>query len=318
MLDSQDCRQARAGVRPGWMDFIAVVLACIFPTATAHAEPRVVELAQADRTLLANLGEADGKGKDAPLVLMVHGTFAHKDMELMKALQTALQERGVHSLAVTLSYGQDRRKGPRDCKLPITDTYADAREEISAWIKWLSEQGFQNTVLLGHSRGGARVAEFLSLNGKSNRIKGAVLLAPATEKPGRFAREYRGSFSGGELTAFKSRLAAAGDDEMFDLPGFLYCPKARASAGAIRAYYGDKQVRDTPTLLKGIHQTDVLVIAAGADAVIKNLPEAMVPLSGAKNISFKTVDDADHLLLDFFAEDAADLIAGFTQKIAGH
>ncbi len=289
-------------------------LCFVFLVNTARAEPRLVEISHADRTLLANLSEVGDKGKDTPLVLMIHGTFAHKDMELMTALQTALAERGVHSLAISLSYREDRRKGPRNCKLPIMDTYADSHKEIDAWIDWLSTQGFQKIVLLGHSRGGARVAEYLSMNDGKKVLNGAVLLAPSTEKPGRFEREYRGSFSTDEIASIKSQLVTARDDKMFDLPGFLYCPKTRASAGAIRSYYGEKQIRNTGAFLKTVSSTQVLVVAAGADTVVKDVPEVMSSLVNGKNIELEVIEDADHLFLDFYAEDAADLISEFTAK----
>jgi pimeloyl-ACP methyl ester carboxylesterase len=285
----------------------------MFNAVSVRADPLVIEQSNAGRGLLANFAVPDGQTKHDPVILMVHGTFGHKDMEIMKALQSALMERGVANLAVTLSLGADKREGPRNCRLPIRDTYGDGRKEIGVWFNWLRNKGYENIVLLGHSRGGARVAEFLSFNGEDSGVKKAVLLAPATEEPGRFLREYDGRLSTQETEALIAKFQAAKDDAVFEVPSFLYCRNARASAAAFRAYYGPDQERDTPTLLTGTTHIPVLVIAAGEDAVIKDLPGKMKLLEAAQNISFTTVDGAGHLFLDFYAEDAAELIANFVK-----
>ena len=51
-------------------------------------------------TLNANLNLAPNKSIASGVVLMLHGTMAHKDMEIMRNLQDMLIERGISNLAI--------------------------------------------------------------------------------------------------------------------------------------------------------------------------------------------------------------------------
>ena len=158
-----------------------VILLFLGPTTPVGAEPREVMIEVSGRTVLGDLVLADGKAIGDGVVVLVHGTFAHKDMELIETLQTALAERGRSSLAVTLSLGLDRRRGMYDCTVPIVHRYDDTNAEIAAWMGWLKQQGAGPVTLLGHSRGGAQTALYLASANVDPLVRNAVLLAPATQ-----------------------------------------------------------------------------------------------------------------------------------------
>src|SRR5690606_31014262 len=113
--------------------------------------PKTVELDIAGKVALADLVQPEATEANGVL-LIVHGTLAHKDMELIEALQTALADRGFASLAPSLTLGLDRREGMYDCAQPHTHAHEDAVAEIGAWVKWLKDNGTQQVWLLGHSR----------------------------------------------------------------------------------------------------------------------------------------------------------------------
>lgn len=284
----------------------AVAVLGVAPASAAEAE--AVELPVGDLTLTGDLMRPDDVDMSQPVVLLVHGTFAHKDVELMEALQGALAEREIASLAVTLSLGQDRREGMWDCNQPSTHRHEDAVAEISAWVDWLGTEGYQQIVPLGHSRGGAQVALWLARAGERANIPTAVLLAPMTEDAAAAAENYEQRF-GAKLADVLAEATATKPDQMLEVPGLVYCSETNATAQSVLSYHADNPERDTPTLLERGVSMPVLVIAASEDEVITDLPERLAPIVDGAKIRLETVEGADHLFLDFFAEDAADLIA---------
>ncbi|WP_206455140.1 alpha/beta hydrolase [Aurantimonas marina] len=274
---------------------------------TSAAETAAVEIPFDGLTLTGDLVRPDDVDTSQPIVLLVHGTFAHKDLELIEALQAALAEREVASLAVTLSLGQDRRVGMWDCNQPSTHRHEDAVAEISAWVDWLGDEGFGQIVPLGHSRGGAQVALWLSRQGERADIPAAVLIAPATED-GSAAESYEQRF-GANLSNVLAEAKAAEPGQMLDVPGLVYCSNTTATAQSVLSYHAENPERDTPTLLTRGVSMPVLVIAASEDEVVTDLPERLAPIIDSAKIRLETVEGADHMFLDFFAEDAADLVA---------
>lgn len=272
-----------------------------------------VELDIGGHTALADLETAGGDLGDGPVALLVHGTFAHKDQETVEAVQAELSGLDIPSLAISLTFGQDRREGMLSCEGVHAHTHEAALDEIDAWIGWLREQGAGSIVLIGHSRGGAQVALYLSRQ-PSEAVRGAALLAPATDAPEDDANSYRERY-GVALSEVLDRARAAGPDEVLDVPGFVYCPDASVTAAAFLSYHGPDVPRDTPRLLAQGVDVPVLVIAAGEDEVVTDLPARMPEVAEGSNIRFETVAGSDHRFLDFYAMDAADLIAGFVSSL---
>ncbi len=277
-----------------------LLLLCVL-CAPLHAEE--VTLKHGGLTLLADFVEAD----DAlpSVALITHGTLAHKDMELVETLQEALAERGVASLAHTLSLGVDARRGMADCAAPQIHRDEDADREIALWIDWLKKHAHERPTLIGHSRGAKEVARTAA---KREDLHGVVLMAPATAGSERRAREGYEARYGTSLDAVLAEAHKLSPDVVMDVPGILYCADTTASAGSVLSYY-DGEPTGAETYAPDI-DAPVLVVLARADAVVPDAPAAFMPLrNDALNIAL--VDDADHMFLDFYAEDAADLIAEF-------
>ena len=95
---------------------IAAFLICATALASTAEE---VKMSHDRLTLNANLNIAEGRTLADGVVLMVHGTLAHKDMEIMAMLQELLIERDISNLAINLSYAQDDRHGMNDCAGPL-------------------------------------------------------------------------------------------------------------------------------------------------------------------------------------------------------
>ncbi len=275
-------------------------------------EVREVEVAHAGVTLIADLVIPDHGSLTEGLVLLTHGTLAHKDMELIGTLQTALAERGVASLAPTLSHGIDRRRAMYDCTVPHRYLYSDALDEIGAWMNWLEGQGAGLVTLMGHSRGGNQTARFAAERGGS-QIRNVVLLAPAMGRTPDVVEDNYWQRHGAKLAPLleqAEKLIAAGKGtEMMTVPGFIYCKNAKVSAASFASNYASDDSRDTVKLVSEI-KVAVLVIAGSADEVVPDVTTRMEPLVDAVQVRLEVIEDADHFFLDFYAEDVADLIVG--------
>ncbi len=295
---------------------IASVITVLMTLAGIHiaeADERRVELEINGALAFGDLVEPDGGAGDKGVLLITHGTLAHKDMEIIEALQSALAEQGVASLAHTLTLGIARREGMYDCATPHTHRHEDGVAEIGAWISWLKANGASAISLLGHSRGGNQAAWFAAEQGK-DRIDTLVLLAPMTRGPkSSAAADYQKQFKadlGPILSKAKALMNDGAGETLMALPGFIYCPNSKASAVSIISYYGPEPRRDTPSLLPNI-KIPVLVIAGSADTVVPHVAERVRPLADGKKIQLRIIEDAGHLFNDFYIEDAAGLVAEF-------
>lgn len=189
----------------------------------------------------------------------------------------------------------------------------DALVEIDAWMSWLTARRTQGVALLGHSRGGAQVAWYAAER-PHELVDRVVLMAPAYgDTMDERLAAYRSRFGAdlGAVVRTARTLVAVGEaDTMIDVPGFLYCTDTQASAAAVISYYDDDPRRQSPVMAEKI-KLPVLVIAGSEDTVVPEVPTRFRRLADSGQISVEVVEGADHMFLDFFAEDAADLIDGF-------
>lgn len=292
----------------------AMVLALVAPVR-ASAEDVVHE--HLGLKLNGRLEIAPGKSleKDG-VALILHGTLAHHGMEIIRELQANLKQRGINTLAVTLSLGLDRRTGMFDCGVEHDHRHSDAIEELGSWLEWLEARKAAWVDIIGHSRGGAQVALFAAEQGDkvSGRI---VLVAPllenvsAEEQASRYEAQFGKPL---EPILADARARAEGDEaeSLMDVPGFLTCPSARVSPTAFLDYYAGSR-RSVPELLNDI-KAPTLVVAAGGDEIIPGIVDALSAAGLPEHVTVSEVDGADHFFRDLFGEDLADEIATFLRR----
>ena len=287
---------------------VAAALCLPWIGGTALAAERV-ELEHDDLTLVGHMETATSV--EDGVVLMVHGTLAHGQMEIMRSMQELLAEAGYNSLAINLSLGQDARTGMYDCDSTHRHKHEDAVEEIAAWVDWLEDEGADRLVVLGHSRGGNQVARYLA-DEPADTIEKAVLMAPQTWTAGQEAKDYQASFETAlqPLLDRAEALVAEGKGDQVMEMDFIYCPDTTATAASVVSYYREDPMMDTPTALG---ETDVptLVIVAGADTTVTDLEEKMAERVEDDNIEMTTVSGSDHMFRDLFLYDAADAATAF-------
>jgi pimeloyl-ACP methyl ester carboxylesterase len=286
---------------------------CLF---AANAWTETVHLLHHNTTLRGHLTIAEGASLQDGVVLMTHGTLAHGQMEIMRTVQGLLAERGLNSLTITLSLGQNDRQGMYDCATPHRHEYLDALKEIGAWVDWLRAKEVPRIILAGHSLGGGQTARFALETELPPEVKGLVLIAPAKWSEEKVYSSYQEN-SGKDLTQLVSQaedLVLAGKGtEMWENTDFLYCPGATVSAATFYSYYRVDALRDTPTMLPTI-ETPTLVVIGSDDQVVAGLEDDIAPYVNDTR-RMVVIDGAEHFFRDFFAEDLANHMQEFVENL---
>jgi len=265
-----------------------------------------------ETTLTGNLQLSDGKSLSDGVVLITHGTLGHGKMDIIKSLQSNLDDAGYSSLAINLSLGAPDREFMYDCKTTHRHKHHDAMAEIAAWVKWLEAGGASAITVVGHSRGGNQTAWYAAEQA-SDSVDKVVLIAPSTWDAAATRQSYEARYKVPlEDVLNKARkLSDQGQpDSLLTATGFLYCSLAKVSAGSFQSYYSPDPRRNTPHLLTQITRP-TLVIAGSDDTVVKNLEEQVQGTDLPDNIKLEVVDGAGHFFRDLYGEDLSDLIVEF-------
>ena len=279
--------------------------------SAANAGSKEIKINHGNLILNAELNLSDGKTLKDGVVLMVHGTLAHSDMDTIKNLAAVLNERNFNTLAINLSLGIDNRHGMYDCRVPHRHKHLDALDEIAAWFDWLEAQGAGDVALLGHSRGGNQVTRFAAERGHSNLIS-IIMLAPS-QGGGRSPKSYEkahGKPLNEILRKAKALVKAGKGTQILSGTDILYCPSSDVAAETFLSYYNQDPRANTVNLLPTL-KVPALVVAGGNDTVVRGLPERIKSIADGIRLVLAVVEDADHFFLDLFAEDVADHIEKF-------
>ncbi len=278
--------------------------------STVNAEEVMVK--QGDIELRGDLMLADGKTAKDGIIMMLHGTLANNKMEIMQALTDLLKERGYNTLSINLSFRIDKRPSEMlDCTVEHQHKHEDAVAELDTWMNWLKEQGVEKVVVLGHSRGGNQVTWYAAEK-DSDLLEKVVAIAPATADPEKTAREYEERYKKplADILAEAGKLVEEGKGEIpMNVPGFVYCENAKATAESIVSYYNDDERKNTPSLLPKIKKP-MLIVLGSADEVVTDLPAKLEGVA-QDNLTIETVDGADHFFRDLYADEVADKVAEF-------
>ena len=281
-------------MHPGWHTAVSMSLLCMSLTAPAD-EVRMNDGAQ---ILNANLELAPGRTIEDGVIVMLHGTLGHKDMEIIVLLQSVFQEYEYSSLAINLSFDINDRHGFYPCERPHTHEYNDALAELKLWVDWLNEKDVGDIIMLGHSRGANQVANYLLQEDHS--VVAGILLAPSAG-------------SGSMTNTVQANLAKSENTEWLDDTEFLHCQNTRVSAASYVSYYASQSQANTPELLQNI-STPVLVLSGSQDSVVRELAKKMSNVNNDQ-VRHLQIDGADHFFRDLFAYDVADASVEFLESI---
>lgn len=288
------------------------------------AVSNAVSLAQADEvtlpykglTLNADLTLAPNKTAADGVILLTHGSLAHRDMETIATLRKLLNERGYNTLAINLSLGLDNRHGMYECKTTHRHQNDDAVNEIGVWVDWLKGRGAKAVTLLGHSRGGAQTALY-AVERDSPLLKAVVLLAPATEDNNSAAAYQRRFKTALAPTLNKARklIEQGKGDAVLTQTSLINCPDTAVTAEAFVSHYGGDPRLDTLHLLPKINKP-TLVLVAEKDEIVVGLEKKVAPLAKGTQVHMVVISGADHFFRDLNADEVVDAMDAFLTRIS--
>lgn len=289
----------------------SVITLLVLMIASQFASAENVTQQHDGLTLNANLVKAEQAWHDKPVLLITHGTLAHGRMEITNALQQVFKDRGYSSLSITLGLGISGRTGMYDCTVPHNHRHTDAPKEIDLWRKWLVEQGADRIVVVGHSRGGAQTAWYLSETKDIEPIKGAILIAPGSPMDDILEYDKNTDTPRAVLLDRANQMIAAGQgDMMMEKVDFLYCKGASVTAATFADYYADDPRKDTLNLLKKL-TVPTLLFYGTEETVVADVDGKIAAIEEMPNIQLQIIDGADHFFRDLYAEDLADAAVEF-------
>ncbi len=286
-----------------------IFLTLLFAVTTQAKE---IVLEDGDIHLNGRLMLADGHQIQDGVVLMLHGTFAHNEMEIMQTIEELLNEKGYNTLAINLGLKVDNRHGQLDCGITHEHRHTDALHELGLWVDWLKSKDVKRIALLGHSRGGNQVVWYARDN-PEELIKAVIAIAPQTWDAKSEAAEYQKRYGQplSEVMARAKDLQERGNGEAAMRPvGFVYCKDAAVSADAFINYYQDQKEKNTPSIIDQLAMP-VLVFAGSEDDVVKSLVPQMNKKLKPGKVDMVIIDGADHFFRDLYAEDLVDEAADF-------
>ena len=249
-------------------------------------------------TLNGDIVPVGGQQLNGRVVLIVHGTLGHKDMEVIEALQSVFMESGQASLAINLSLNIDDREGFYPCDALHTHEFSDAVDEIEAWIRWLTGQGARQIVLLGHSRGANQVVKHVLQGVRSAQM--AILLAPPVTDAVASADVLQTINSGST-------------DDTLEEVDFLHCKNTSVLASTYLSYYGPDTDSDTIPLLQKI-TLPTLVISGSQDEVVPTLASRMSEVENPL-VTHIEISGAGHFFRDLFMYDVVDSVIEFMRRL---
>jgi pimeloyl-ACP methyl ester carboxylesterase len=276
-----------------WICFLSISLSELVSATAVTIKP-------ADLVLNGELSVVTDDIADSPMVLILHGTLAHKGMEIVATMQQLLTDEAINSLAINLSLGLNDRQGFYDCKINHVHKHENAILELGYWVDWLKQQGVTQVLTVGHSRGASQVAAY-NRSGDAV-VKGQFLIAPITWHHDGLAKAYQQRYK----VSLADKLAEAynlpADSWMPKHTNFLYCTQGGlVSAGSFLSYYDPDQTLHTPELLQGQH-LPTIVVAGSVDEVVTDLPQQMA-LYNLPQVKFEIIEDADHFFRDLYADE---------------
>lgn len=288
--------------------FIKYACAILLGIAGGIVEAKEILLPYRGLVLNANLELAPGKKAADGVILITHGSLAHRGMESLLNFQSLLNEKGYNTLAINLSLSLDNRRGMYDCQITHRHRYSDAVDEIGVWVDWLKKQGVKRVAVLGHSRGAAQTALYAAERDPV-LTKAVILLAPSTldnASPSEYAERFQQPLA--PLLERAQKLVREGKGgTLLEQIGFITCAGATVTATSFVSYYASDTRLDTPALLAKIAKP-VLVVVAGGDEIVVGLDTKVAPRVDGKRVQMKVVENADHFFRDLYADEAVDAI----------
>ncbi len=244
-----------------------------------------------------------GAGSAKQVYLIVHGTWAHHEMEIITSLQGLLGERNASSLAITLSLGVSERSGFMSCDNPVVATQDMAVDEIRVWVNTLRARGFEWITVIGHSRGSSQVALYEHQHPGS--VSALVLLAPAVWRKDAVFTRYNARTDHDINTILEEARSTTA--QLIGPYPLINCASVLATPASFLSYYGESVEKNTPALVQS-STVPVQIVLGSLDEVVQWSDDELQRVKANRFVRVDTIDGAGHFFRDLYLDDVTDLI----------
>jgi pimeloyl-ACP methyl ester carboxylesterase len=270
--------------------------------------------------LNAELRLAPGRSLEDGVVLMLPSPLGHHRMELIVNVQDVLAEKGISTLAPSLSLGYDDRRWYLDCDREIRFTVEGIFDEIDFWIGWLKRSGARHVTLFAHSLSANYATLYLvRRQAAASAVDGLVLFAPATLAYGeqgvqRYESRFKVSLRDVLARADRHIAEGRGEEAMAEPTDFYFCPAAKVTANAFVSLYRDVGSQDFPRLWRTLAVPSLMVIGTGDQRSPQIEAEAKRASEGGE-IRVITIENGGHFFRGLYTDEAVTAMVDFINEI---
>ena len=217
-----------------------------------------------------------------PLLIFIHGFLQTRDFSTVKRLSDALYDDGFPTLSPTLSLGISNRKQSLPCESIHLHSLHSDTDEISKWVKWASQQGHKEIILIGHSTGSVNISAYLA-SGAHPSISKTILISLTYYGPN-LLMAFESS-----IQADNAKILLQKADTRLHKFSLQYCKEYITTAENFLSYYNWSSEQVLKAITTG--HTENHIILGSADERMG--PQWLNDIHRASNLII-TVDGANH------------------------
>ncbi|MGV6825627.1 MAG: alpha/beta hydrolase [bacterium] len=268
-----------------WLFF--AILSCSSVTAMADT----IELEVLPDTIAsADYRQGD---QDKPLLIYLHGFLQTRNFSTVKRLSDATHESGYSVLSPNLSLGISHRVKSLPCESIQLHSLESEAEEIDQWIRWATQRGHHDIVLIGHSSGSANIGVYLATK-EHVSVKKTILISLTYFGPDRPAAYQTAA------DAQRARQAIANGNDDLQTFALAYCKNYLTTPKNYLSYYDWNDQKALAALNQSVVQNHVIV--GGSDdrvdadwlEALEKTPSSVTVIEGANHF-FDTAHEFDLL-----------------------
>jgi len=253
---------------------------------------------------LANLNAYHQNHSDSSdtIFIILHGTRGHQNLELISSLRDSLNDNGIDSLSINLSYGiKNRQNDFLPCDIEHRHTVNNSINEIKRWYEYIKQKNYKNIYLIGHSRGGLDIMSFyrdLDVNDQ-DLINSIFLIAPISDNISDHIVNYKQK-DNIDINLIKN-------NDLLEID-FLGCENATVTGKSFKSYY---HYVDTTNLIDSLKSSlaQVYIITASDDSIAPLTHNRVKEsIEGKNNLELYLIDGADHFFRDFYFDDLLEIV----------
>ncbi len=271
---------------------ILAALACLLIPLSSFASHEVE--ARLPSGTIISAGFHAGK-KGLPAVLVLHGFLQTRTFPTIASTMEALSEAGYTVLTPTLSLGISGRNKSLPCEAVHLHTLDEDAAEIAFWVRWLTQKGHSNIILVGHSFGNVQL--LASLNRAPMPAVKQLLMISLIDVEAKQSAQQRARL----VQALRDRVAR-GDRSLAEVE-LGHCRKYVGPPAALLSYMAISRAG----ILDSLAQSPVPaeVIMGGKD---DRMGPGWVETLASRGIPVRTISGASHFFDNQYEFDLQDTV----------